>query len=294
MAGFKKPKLGAPQLAGTYLGCSLIWAWCSDAAVAAAGLPSNVASTIQVYYVVGFFLVSALLIYIIVGSYAKKLAKMYEERSKSSLEVAQRLALAIELRDSHAQGHNHRLGKYCQIIAEEAGLAPETSALMYTAAALHDIGKIGVPDSILNKPGPLLPEERQRIQRHVEIGAALLSGGTDPLMDMARKIVLTHHEAWDGSGYPSGLKGEDIPLEGRIAAVCDMFDALISARPYKEPWSVEMAAEEILRLKGTRFDPRIVEAFERALPKLTAVAKADEPTPLQSLEKALGRQVLLP
>jgi putative two-component system response regulator len=162
--------------------------------------------------------------------------------------------------------------------------------MIYSAAALHDIGKVGIPDEILNKKGPLDPDERKRIERHVDIGAALLDHAEEPLLHMARQIILTHHECWDGSGYPAGLKGEEIPLAGRIAAVADMFDALLSSRPYKAAWPFELAVSEIRRSAGTKFDPRVVAAFERALPDLRSQAYGDLQSPLPEL--ANGTHVL--
>ena len=268
----------------------MIWALFSDYAIAAAGLPSSVAATLQIYYVAGFFIASAILIYLIVRSYAQKLETLHDERMQDGVEVAQRLAMAIELRDSHTSGHNHRLGRYCQIIAQEMGLGPDVCEQIYQAAALHDVGKIGVPDEILNKPGPLTHEERLLIQQHVELGASLLASGKHPLMRLAHAIALTHHECWDGSGYPRGLKGAEIPLEGRIAAVCDMFDALMSARPYKRPWTLEETVAEIARHRGTRFDPEVIDAFERALPKLDKVLDEPEPTGWHDLQERLRQE----
>jgi putative two-component system response regulator len=123
------------------------------------------------------------------------------------------------------------------------------------------VGKIAVPDAILTKPGKLTEEEWVVMRRHAEAGANILSGSSAPIMRMAEEIALTHHERWDGGGYPAGLSGEQIPLVGRICAVCDVFDALLSPRPYKEPWPVEDALEELRRERGKHFDPAVVDAF---------------------------------
>ena len=132
---------------------------------------------------------------------------------------------------------------------------------MGLAAPLHDIGKIGVPDEILLKPAALSAEEFEVIKTHTTIGASILSGSSSPLLELAERIAVTHHEHWDGNGYPAGLAGEQIPHEGRIAAVADVFDALTHARPYKQAWPVEAALEEIFSQAGRQFDRRVVEAF---------------------------------
>jgi putative two-component system response regulator len=124
---------------------------------------------------------------------------------------------------------------------------------------MHDVGKIAIPDEILRKPGPLAPEERAIMQRHTSIGARLLSGSRSPLVQMAETIARTHHERWDGTGYPARLAGEEIPLGGRICALCDVFDALVSKRPYKPAWPVDRALEEIRRGSGTQFDPNLTQ-----------------------------------
>ena len=129
------------------------------------------------------------------------------------------------------------------------------------AAVLHDVGKIGVPDRVLLKPGPLDDEEWAIMQTHAEIGASMLSGSSSPLVRLGEEIARTHHERWDGSGYPSGLRGEAIPLSGRIVAICDVFDALRSRRPYKPPWSLDDTIAELSRQRGRHFDPRLLDLF---------------------------------
>jgi putative two-component system response regulator len=139
---------------------------------------------------------------------------------------------------------------------------------------MHDIGKVGIPDQVLLKPGKLDPEEFALIKTHTTIGARILSGSDVPLLQAAEAIARTHHEKWDGSGYPAGLKGEEIPLHGRIVAVCDVFDALLSTRPYKQAWTVEATVAEIERCRGKHFDPEVADAFLAALPKLLEVREA--------------------
>ena len=146
-------------------------------------------------------------------------------------------------------------------LAQSLGFSPKRVEIMRRAAPLHDIGKIGVPDSILLKPGKLTSEEFTIIKTHCEIGARLLSDGKSELVQMAQTIARSHHERWDGNGYPDKLSGETIPLEGRIVAVVDVYDALTSERPYKAAWPIERACAEIERCAGTQFDPDVVESF---------------------------------
>jgi putative two-component system response regulator len=147
---------------------------------------------------------------------------------------------------------------------------------LLVAAPLHDIGKIGIPDSMLLKQGKLTPEEFETVKTHTSIGAEILRGSSHELVQMAESIALTHHEHWDGSGYPLGLKGEEIPLVGRICAVCDVFDALMSERPYKKAWSVEEAVAELKRLAGSHLDSDLVEAFLGIMPSILAIREEYE------------------
>ncbi len=149
------------------------------------------------------------------------------------------------------------------------------------AAVLHDVGKIGIPDAVLLKPGRLDADEIAVMRRHTAIGASILSGSSSPLMQLAETIALTHHERWDGTGYPAGLAGEAIPLPGRIAAICDVFDALLARRPYKERWSLDEALVEILSLAGTHFDPELTRAFGEIAPGLAheLALLTDDPRP---------------
>lgn len=172
-----------------------------------------------------------------------------------------RLARASEYRDDDTGEHTMRVGVVSSRIADRLGLEPEQVDMIRRAAPLHDIGKIGIPDSILLKPGKLTPEEFAVMRSHVKIGASLLAGSSSKLMLMAEKIALSHHERWDGTGYSLGLKGEEIPLPGRIVAVADVYDALIHDRPYKQAWPVEKAVAEIQSQSGKHFDPQVVEAF---------------------------------
>src|SRR5262249_4699926 len=154
-------------------------------------------------------------------------------------EILERLAMAAEFRDDETGQHIKRVGRMSGVLARNLGLPPEQVDLIERAAPLHDVGKIGIPDHILRKPEPLTPEEFEVIKSHAAIGASILSGGRFPLLRMAEEIALTHHERWDGTGYPRGLAGEAIPLSGRIVALADAFDALISERPYKGAQPIE-------------------------------------------------------
>jgi putative two-component system response regulator len=194
-----------------------------------------------------------------------KLERMVSERT-SALELAQaetlrRLAQAAEFRDDDTGQHTRRVGTLAAMLAEQMGLDSVVVELIRQAAPLHDVGKIGVPDSILLKPGKLTTEEFDEMKRHTIIGANLLAGGLTGVEQMAEEIARCHHERWDGSGYPNKLSGEGIPLPARIVAVADFYDALSFARPYRPPWPKSAIFEEIEREKGKHFDPAVVEAF---------------------------------
>ena len=186
------------------------------------------------------------------------------ELERAQLELLDRLARASEYRDDDTGEHARRVGRLAARVAGELGLRHELVELIWRAAALHDLGKIGIADSVLLKPGKLTPEEMSAMREHVSIGAEILAGGSSPYLRMAERIALTHHEWWNGNGY-LGLEGEEIPLEGRIVAVADVFDALVLERPYKAAWSVPEAVAHIVRLSGTHFDPAVVQAFLRVL-----------------------------
>jgi putative two-component system response regulator len=163
------------------------------------------------------------------------------------------------------------MSRYCQLLALAVGFTKEQGELLLATSALHDIGKIAIPDSILLKPSSLDAHEFEIIKTHTTLGAKMLSGSDSVFLKMAETIAFSHHERWDGGGYPLGIKGEEIPLSGRICAIADVFDALSSARPYKQAWSFEKTAAEIIQLKGTHFDPKLVEAFEGIIKDIKAV-----------------------
>lgn len=191
----------------------------------------------------------------------QKVAKRTEQLNAIKLELLERLAMAAEFRDDQTGQHTQRVGRTCALIAASLSLSPQEIEFIRRAAPLHDVGKIGIPDSILLKPAPLSPGERELMKRHTSIGARLLSDSNSETLRLAEQIAATHHERWDGTGYGSKLAGEQIPLPGRILAVADVFDALTHERPYKEAWSTEQAVEEISQQRGRQFDPNVVDAF---------------------------------
>ena len=176
-------------------------------------------------------------------------------------ELIVRLSKAAEFRDPETGAHILRMAQYSRLIATQLGLDKEESDLLCRAAPMHDVGKLGIPDLILLKPGRLTPEEMNVMRCHARIGHTILKGSESRLIRLGAEIALTHHEKFDGSGYPEGLAGEAIPLVGRIVAVADVFDALTSARPYKAAWELEKACDYLLEGRGQHFDPRCVDAF---------------------------------
>ena len=197
------------------------------------------------------------------------------ELRDTQLEIIRRLGAAVESRDQETGDHISRMSRLCHRLALEIGIPkPEADRLRH-ASAMHDIGKIGIPDRILQKPGKLDPDEWAIMKTHTTMGATILGGSNAPLIQMAETIARTHHERWDGSGYPAGLAGEEIPLIGRVVAICDVFDALLSVRPYKHAWTLDDALAEIRAQSGRHFDPSLVEPFER-LARAVAVAASED------------------
>lgn len=194
------------------------------------------------------------------------------EINLGKLETLSILGRAAEFKDNETGMHVMRMSHYCEILAKASGMTDEDAETLRDAAPMHDIGKIGIPDSVLLKPGKLDAEEWTIMQKHVEYGVEILGTQSDSkLMKMAIQVAQYHHEKWDGSGYPNRIAGEDIPLVGRIAAVADVFDALTAERPYKKAWSVDEALSLFEEQKGKHFDPRIVELLFENLPQILAV-----------------------
>jgi putative two-component system response regulator len=181
--------------------------------------------------------------------------------AEAEREIAHRLGVAVEWRDAETGVHIERMGRLCERLAREVGMTAEHAELLRHASALHDVGKVGITDDILLKPGKLDPAEWATMKTHTTIGASILSGSRSELVQLAEQIALSHHERWDGSGYPQGLEGEQIPLAARICAVCDVFDALLSPRPYKDAWPLRDVIKELASLRGTHLDPGLVDAF---------------------------------
>jgi hypothetical protein len=192
------------------------------------------------------------------------------KRALSELEVAQaetvrRLSMAVEFRDEDTGAHIERIGRFSTLLAEHVGMDADFCATLTHAAPLHDVGKVAIPDAILLKPGKLTAEERAIVETHAEEGHRLLRGSSSSILDLAATIALSHHEKWDGSGYPRGVTGEAIPIEGRIVAVADVFDALTSDRVYRKAFTVEEAVEMMLEQRGQHFDPVLLDAFMEVL-----------------------------
>lgn len=189
------------------------------------------------------------------------------ELPDATLRRFQRLALAAERRDDASAEHTERVARTAVLLADRLGMPSSFLVLLRQAAPLHDIGKLAISDTILLKPGVLTAREMAEVRHHVAAGAAMLSRGTSAVMRMARDIARTHHEWWDGSGYPNGLAADNIPIAGRIVALADVFDALAHARPYKPAWPLDAVVSEIDRLRGSQFDPAIVDAFHSLDPR---------------------------
>lgn len=193
-----------------------------------------------------------------------KVRERTRELEAAQIEIIERLARAAEFRDDNTGQHTERVGQMAALLARELGLSDAQVSLIRRAAPLHDVGKIGIPDSILLKLGKLTPPEFELVKTHTSIGARILSGSRFALLRLAEEIAFSHHEQWDGRGY-AGLTGNHIPLAGRIVTVADVFDALTQKRPYKAAWPVEEAVAEIERQRGRQFDPDVVDAFLRII-----------------------------
>jgi putative two-component system response regulator len=207
------------------------------------------------------------------------------ELSISRQQIIRRLGRAAEYRDDETGNHVLRVGHYSRLIAETHGLGQKAAGIIFAAAPMHDVGKIGIRDSILLKPGKLDAAEWEIMRKHPAIGAEIIGDHDSDLLQTARSISLTHHERWDGRGYPAQLKGEAIPLEGRIVAIADVFDALISRRPYKPAYNVDDSLKIMDAQEGSHFDPALMDAFRRTLPEILDVIHeyADEKGALTDL-----------
>ncbi|MEG3641505.1 HD domain-containing phosphohydrolase [Magnetococcus sp. PR-3] len=213
---------------------------------------------------------------------AKEVTKRTEELMETRLASLQMLGKAAEYKDNETGLHVIRMSNFAALLAEKYGWNSDDCGLMLHASAMHDIGKIGIPDRILLKPGKLDDAEWGVMRKHPGIGAGIIGrySGQSRLFDMARQIALTHHEKWDGSGYPRGLAGEEIPISGRMVAIADVFDALTTRRPYKDPWPIEKTVETLKKDAGTHFDPRLVDLFIENLEGILAIKARWEETPV--------------
>jgi HD-GYP domain-containing protein (c-di-GMP phosphodiesterase class II) len=194
-----------------------------------------------------------------------ELRKTMTELEVAQAETVRRLSMAVEFRDEDTGAHIERIGRFSTLLAEQIGLEQELCERMSHAAPLHDVGKVAIPDAILLKPGKLTAEERAIVETHAEEGHRLLKGSSSAILDMAATIALSHHEKWDGSGYPRGVAGESIPIEGRVVAIADVFDALTSDRVYRKAFSVQEAVQMMREERGKHFDPVLLDAFMEVL-----------------------------
>ncbi len=209
---------------------------------------------------------------------ARLVSERTEELQDTRLKVIQRLGRAAEFKDNETGMHVIRMSFISKLIAQAYGGNAEWVDRLFNAAPMHDVGKIGIPDHILLKPGKLDAEEWELMKKHTIFGAEIIGDDQNPLLQMSRTIALTHHERWDGAGYPHGLAEKEIPLAGRIVAIADVFDALTSERPYKKAWTVEDAVDAINQDSGSHFDPSLIKLFNQVLPDIIEIRKkyADE------------------
>ena len=200
----------------------------------------------------------------------RALTELVEQRThellETRLEIIRRLGRAAEYRDNETGMHVLRMSHMTRLLAQAYGMPEGRTELLFQASPMHDVGKIGIPDHILLKPGKLTPDEWETIKRHTTIGAEIIGDHESDIIVLARVVALRHHERWDGTGYPSGLKGTDIPIEARIVALADVFDALLSVRPYKAAWSLDDALKHIFSQRALHFDPEVIDAFVQVLP----------------------------
>jgi len=208
----------------------------------------------------------------------RKVNARTEQLNETRLQIIQRLGRAAEYKDNETGMHVIRMSHYSRILGIASGMNEEQADMLLCAAPMHDIGKIGIEDRIILKPGKLNAEEWATMQTHCEIGAEIIGDDDSELLKMAKIVAMTHHERWDGTGYPNGLKQEEIPRVGRIIAVADVFDALTSKRPYKEAWSVDDAIDLIKKEAGKHFDPYLVSLFIEALPEVLLIKEKYQET----------------
>ncbi|MGY3395641.1 putative two-component system response regulator [Bradyrhizobium sp. USDA 3311] len=219
---------------------------------------------------------------------ASEVAAAIRKLGEREEEIILRLALAVEYRDNDTGEHTLRVARYSRIIAEQLGLPARLCRDIYLAAPLHDVGKVAIPDNILLKPGRLTDEEMAVIRTHATIGERILADSSCELIQLGAQIAAGHHERWDGAGYPNGLKTDEIPVAARVVAVADVFDALTTRRPYKEPMPLEAARNYLVENQGRQFDPACVEAFLSRWNEVMEIAAGQQATPFQKTEATLA------
>jgi methanogenic corrinoid protein MtbC1 len=208
---------------------------------------------------------------------SNELKRALTELEIAEAETVRRLSMAVEFRDEDTGAHIERIGRFSTLLAEQIGMDPDFCERISHAAPLHDVGKVAIPDSILLKPGPLTPQERAIVETHAEEGYRLVRGSSSAILEMAATIALSHQEKWDGTGYPRGLSGESIPIEGRIVALADVFDALTSDRVYRKAFPVEEAVKIMNEQRARHFDPVLLDAFMEVLARTNADARDQLP-----------------
>jgi putative two-component system response regulator len=220
-----------------------------------------------------------------------QIEKGQQELHASRAETVERLALAIELKDGELRPHLERMSRYCELLAKRTGFDDQSAAIIRVASLMHDVGKAGIPDEILTKEGKFRPAEREVAKSHCLIGHRILDGSGSELIQMAATIALTHHEKWDGSGYPRGMSGDSIPMPGRIAAVADAFDALTTDRRYRKAMHLQQAVEAMKEGRGYHFDPELVDLFLEALDDVVRIMqkhKDPDETSAPTYSKSIG------
>ncbi len=220
----------------------------------------------------------------------RHMKKAYKDIRDSYVEMVFNLALMAEMRDSATGGHLVRIADYSAAIAEGFGLPSKDVEMIRYASAMHDIGKIMLPDKILQKNGSLDDQEKETVRKHPTIGADVFKNPKTPMMKACRDIALSHHERFDGTGYPLGLKGEEIPLYGRIVALADCFDAYATKRPYKEAFSIEKSVSMIVQRSGTHFDPAVVRAFVKNKGKIRRIWEANQDIDVYLKDMGIGQK----
>ncbi len=249
----------------------VVWILCSDSLVVAIAQTPQEINRLQTVKGVAYMVLSFAVMFFIVYRLTIATLDHKHARAKAEREVIERLAMAAEWRDDETGDHVRRVAETAAIVARKYGMNPAQCQQVRIAAAMHDVGKIGVPDEIVMFDGRYSVEQRARMNAHTLIGGQILRNAEGPLMKTARNVALYHHERWDGTGYPEQLSGEEIPIEARITAVADVLDALYNKRRYKDAWPWEIAVQEIVDGSGTQFDPDVVAAFVAATHEIKSI-----------------------